>query len=67
MGPRAQRLLVLRVPGSPDNAMSVLKHALVHEAFLRMGKFSQLVPNHVLRYHDRDVVLPVVYEKADPA
>jgi len=52
MGQRAQRLLVLRV--------------LVHEAFLRMRKFSQLVPNHVLRYHDRDVVFPVVYEKADP-
>jgi hypothetical protein len=42
-------------------------HALVHESFLCVRKFTQLVPYHVLCYHDRDVVLPVMYEKADPA
>ena len=42
------------------------EHVLIHEALLRMRKFSQLVSYHVLRYSHWDIVLPVVHEKTNP-
>ena len=41
------------------------KHLLVSESLLCVGKFTELVANHVLSDHHRDIVLPVVHQKSD--
>jgi hypothetical protein len=49
-----------------SNGRNNQTHALIHESLFCMRKFSQLVPDHVLRNRHRDVVFSVVHEKPNP-